>query len=69
LLKIAPSLTSGTVGNERCLFITKLPRLSVNKLDITSNRSAVVLTGKKRRRGTLIPKQKKDLNRFFIFYL
>ncbi len=39
--------------------MTKLPRLSVNKFDITSNRSEVVLTGRKRRRGTLIPKKKK----------
>jgi hypothetical protein len=54
LVKLAPSLTSGTEGNERCTFITKFPRLSVNKLDITSKRSDVVLTGRKRRRGTLI---------------
>lgn len=58
MVKLVPSLTSGTVGNERCLFITKLPRVSVNKLDITSKRSDVVLTGKKRRRGTLIPKER-----------
>lgn len=38
--------------------MTKLPRLSVNRLDITSKRSDVVLTGKKRRRGTLTPKDK-----------
>ena len=41
--------------------MTKLPRLSVNKSDITSKRSDVVLTGKKRRRGTLIPIEKKIL--------
>jgi hypothetical protein len=62
LLNLSPSLTSGTVGNERCRFITKLPRVSVNKFDITSKRSDVVFTGKKRRRGTLIPKQKRFLN-------
>ncbi len=62
LLKLVPSLTSGTEGNERWAFITKFPRLSVNKFDITSNKSDVVLTGKKRRRGTLIPKETKNLN-------
>ncbi len=60
LLKLVPSLTSGTEGNERWAFITKFPRLSVNKFDITSKRSDVVLTGRKRRRGTLIPNSLKS---------
>lgn len=63
LTKLVPSLTNGTLGNERLGFITKFPRLRVNKLDITSNRSDVVLTGRNRRRGTLIPKYS---NQFFI---
>lgn len=55
MLKLLPSLTNGTAGNERFSFIVKLPRWSVYKFDITSKRSDVVLTGKNRRRGTLIP--------------
>jgi hypothetical protein len=53
--KCPPSLTSGTDGNDRFGFISNKPFLNVNKLLITSNKSAVVLTGKKRLRGTLIP--------------
>ena len=57
-MKLVPSLTNGTEGNERLEFITKFPRFSVNKFDMTSKRSDVVLTGRKRRRGTLIPDER-----------
>lgn len=56
-----PSLTKGTVGKERFGFITRLPRWSVNKFDMTRSKSDVVLTGRKRRRGTLIPGERKKL--------
>ena len=65
VLKLVASLTSGTEGNERCWFITKIPRLIVNKFDITSNKSDVVLTGRKRRRGTFMPGKKELLEFHF----
>lgn len=57
LVKELPSLTSGTEGNSRFSLIVRDPALRLYRLDITSRRSDVVLTGKKRLRGTFIPKE------------
>lgn len=65
LVKLSPSFTNGTVGNDRWEFMTRLPRLSVNRLDMTSKRSDVVFTGKNRRRGTLMPIKFK-LSEYFL---
>lgn len=55
LRKLSPSLTRGTVGKTRAGFITSSPRVREYKLDCTTNKSEVDLTGRKRERGTLTP--------------
>lgn len=56
-VKELPSLTRGTVGNSRFSLMVKDPALRLYKFDITSRRSDVVLTGRKRLRGTFIPRE------------
>lgn len=56
LVKELPSLTWGVVGNSRLLLMVRDPASRLYRLDITSRRSDVVLTGRKRLRGTLMPK-------------
>lgn len=56
-VKELPSLTRGTVGNSRFSLIVRDPALRLYKLDITSKRSEVVFTGRKRLRGTFIPRE------------
>lgn len=56
-VKELPSLTRGTVGNSRFSLMVKEPALRLYRLDITSRRSEVVLTGRKRLRGTFIPRE------------
>lgn len=56
-MKELPSLTRGTVGNSRFSLMVRDPALRLYKLDITSKRSDVVLTGRKRLRGTFIPRE------------
>lgn len=53
--KMFPSLTNGTDGKLLNGFIPKWPFFWVNKLLMINKRSLVVLTGKKRLLGTLIP--------------
>ena len=53
---ISPNFTSGRVGILRAGFLTKVPSFSLNKLDITTSKSDVFLTGRNRLRGTLTPK-------------
>jgi hypothetical protein len=55
LVKPLPSLTNGTDGNDLSGFISNKPFFCVYKLLIISIKSLVVLTGKKRLLGTLIP--------------
>lgn len=56
LLKwLSPNLINGVVGNILCGDITSEPPRRLYKLDMTSSKSDVFLTGKKRDRGTLIP--------------
>lgn len=52
---LSPSLTSGVVGNIRCGDMHSEPPFNEYKFDMTSRRSEVFLTGKKRDRGTLMP--------------
>lgn len=52
----SPNFTKGVVGNIRCGDITKLPFFRLYKLDMTKSKSDVFFTGKKRERGTLIPR-------------
>ena len=54
-----PNLTKGTLGNERLGDISNAPVFIEYKLLITINKSDVVLTGRKRLRGTLIPGENK----------
>lgn len=55
LVKELPSLTCGVVGNSLRGLIVSDPASRLYRLDMTSSRSEVVLTGKKRLRGTLMP--------------
>ena len=62
LVKWEPSLTSGTEGKDRLGFISRAPVFMLYRLLITISRSEVVFTGKKRRRGTLIPGGSRNLS-------
>ncbi len=55
LTNALPSLTRGTDGNERSGFISNKPLRRVNKLLMTSNKSDVSFTGRKRLLGTFMP--------------
>ena len=52
----SPSLTKGRSGMLRAGFIFKVPCSNLNTLDMATRRSDVFFTGRKRFRGTLIPK-------------
>ena len=54
-LKQFPSLTSGTDGNDRSVFMSMIPPFRLVRLLIMIRRSDVVLTGRNRFLGTLIP--------------
>lgn len=56
LVKELPSLTCGVVGNSLFLLMVRDPASRLYRLDMTSSRSEVVLTGRKRLRGTLMPR-------------
>ncbi len=52
---LPPSLTNGTEGNDLSGFISSRPFFWVNRLLMIRSKSLVVLTGKNRLLGTLIP--------------
>lgn len=62
LSKKLPNLTSGVVGKERRWLNVRLPFSISYKFDISNKRSEVVLTGRNRERGTLIPAKRKIEN-------
>lgn len=55
-VKELPSLTCGVVGNSLFLLMVSEPASRLYRLDITSNKSDVVFTGRKRLRGTFTPR-------------
>ena len=57
-LNEVPNFTKGTLGKDLLGFITNDPDRRLYKLLITISKSDVVFTGKKRRRGTLMPTNK-----------
>lgn len=62
LVKEHPSLTCGVVGNSLLGLMVSEPASRLYRLDMTSSRSDVVFTGRKRLRGTLMPRAlSKDL--------
>ena len=56
LVKPLPNLIRGTDGNDLAVFISSRPFFCVNKLLMMSTKSLVVFTGKKRLRGTFMPR-------------
>ena len=63
-LNEVPSLTRGTLGKDLLGFITSDPARRLYKLLITISKSDVVLTGKNRLRGTLIPEKNNKITLF-----
>lgn len=55
LSKLLPSLTSGVVGKERSELRVKFPFSMSYRFDMSSRRSEVFFTGRKRDRGTFMP--------------
>lgn len=55
LVKELPSLMCGVVGNSLFWLMVSEPASRLYRLDITSSRSEVVFTGRKRLRGTFTP--------------
>ena len=51
----SPSLTRGMEGKVRSGFMISVPFCKVKRLDMTTRRSEVFFTGRKRLRGTLTP--------------
>lgn len=56
MVKELPSLTCGVVGNSLLGLMVSEPASRLYRLDMTRRRSDVVLTGRKRLRGTFIPR-------------
>lgn len=56
MVKELPSLTCGVVGNSLFGLMLSEPASRLYRLDMTRSRSDVVLTGRKRLRGTFIPR-------------
>ena len=54
----SPSLTRGMEGKVRSGFMMSVPFCRVKRLDMTTKRSEVFFTGRKRLRGTFMPASK-----------